>query len=146
MKHPITIREAVTERDIAAFWEQLHLYHARDIFPDPDSEDLDYFLGAEYHDQIMRLRARQQDRCFFLFFEQNEQTIGFAMPVIYTSEDGKCFLLEFCVDPQFRGNGTGRACARALLDWAKKTGCAVCRTQLRQQRAPPPFLGKRRFY
>ena len=35
MKNQITIREAITEADIAAFWEQLHTYHMRDIFPDP---------------------------------------------------------------------------------------------------------------
>ena len=32
MKNQITIREAITEADIAAFWEQLHTYHMRDIF------------------------------------------------------------------------------------------------------------------
>ena len=49
MENQITIREAITETDVAVFWEQLHTYHKRDIFPDPDSEDLEYFLGAEYH-------------------------------------------------------------------------------------------------
>ena len=51
-----------------------------------------------------------------------EQDIGFAMPVIFTTEDGKCFIMEFCVYPEFRGSGTGKACAAALLDWAKKHG------------------------
>lgn len=35
MENKITIREAVLEQDIAAFWEQLHIYHKRDIFPGP---------------------------------------------------------------------------------------------------------------
>ena len=122
MENQITIREAVTETDAAAFWEQLHLYHKRDIFPGPDSEDLEYFLGPEYHDQMMLLHSRQRDRCFFLFFHRNGQDIGFAMPVIYTTEDGKCFIMEFCVYPEFRGNGTGKECARVLLDWAKEYG------------------------
>ena len=30
--------------------------------------------------------------------------------------------MEFCVYPEFRGNGTGRACAAVLLDWAKARG------------------------
>ena len=38
MKNQITIREAITEADIAAFWGQLHTYHMRDIFPDPEDE------------------------------------------------------------------------------------------------------------
>ena len=29
---------------------------------------------------------------------------------------------KFCVYPEFRGNGTGRACAAVLLDWAKARG------------------------
>jgi len=44
------------------------------------------------------------------------------MPVIFTAEDGKCFIMEFCVYPKFRGNGTGKECARVLLDWARENG------------------------
>jgi len=122
MENQITIREAVIENDVAAFWEQLHIYHKRDIFPDPDSEDLEYFLGSEYYDHMMKIHDRPQDRCYFMFFQRNEQVIGFAMPAIYTTEDGKCFIMEYCVYPEFRGNGTGKECARVLLDWAKEHG------------------------
>ena len=122
MENQITIREAITETDAAAFWEQLHTYHKRDIFPDPGSEDLEYFLGSEYHDHMMKIHSRPQDRCYYLFFHRDGQDIGFAMPVIYTTEDGKCFIMEFCVYPEFRGNGTGKECARVLLDWAREHG------------------------
>ena len=122
MNNQITIREASTETDIAIFWKELHAYHKRDIFPDEDSEELTYFLGSSYRDHIMNVHRRRQDRCFFLFFCRNGQQIGFAMPVIFTTEDGKCFIMEFCVYPQFRGNGTGQACAKALLHWAKEQG------------------------
>ena len=30
--------------------------------------------------------------------------------------------MEFCVFPEYRGNGTGKECARALLGWAKGNG------------------------
>lgn len=122
MENQITVREAIAQADVTAFWEQLHAYHARDLFPDPKNEDLEYFLSPEYRNQIMALHCRQQDRCFFLFFHRDGQDIGFAMPVLYTTEDGKCFLMEFCVYPQFRGNGTGKACARVLLAWAQEHG------------------------
>lgn len=122
MENRITIREAITENDVAIFWEQLHAYHKRDIFPDSDNEELGYFLGSEYHDHMMRIHSRTQDRCFFLFFCRNGQDIGFTMPVIFTTEDGKCFIMEYCVYPQFRGNGTGRECARVLLNWAREHG------------------------
>ena len=123
MKNQITIREAVSKADIAAFWEQLHSYHKRDIFPDAENENLKHFLNdTEYRAQIQHVHDRPQDRCYYLFFHRDGQDIGFALPVIFTSEDGKCFIMEFCVYPEFRGNGTGRACAALLLNWAKERG------------------------
>ena len=122
MKHEITIREAVTELEVAAFWEQLRAYYRRDIFPDPKDTDRDFFLSRERQAQMQQIHDRPQDPCHYLFFRRDGQNIGFALPVIFTSEDGKCFVLEFCVYPEFRGNGTGKACAQALLTWAKARG------------------------
>ncbi len=123
MEHQITIREAVTETDVAAFWRQLHIYQQRDIFSGPEDEDLAYFLDdTQYRAQIQEIHDRTHDRLYYLFFYRGEQSIGFAMPAIYTTEDGKCFILEFCVYPQFRGAGTGTACAKTLFQWAKKNG------------------------
>ena len=123
MEHQIFIREAVTESEIARFFGELHTYHRRDIFPEAEqAEDLAYFLSDECLSQLKTLHRRQENRLHFLFFERGGQDIGFTMPVIYGSEDGKCFIMEFCVYPEFRGSGTGKACAAALLDWAKKHG------------------------
>ena len=123
MKNQIIIREAISEADTADFWEQLHSYHKRDIFPDPEDENLKHFLSdTEYRVQIEHVHNRLQDRCYYLLFERNGQDIGFALPAIFTSEDGKCFILEFCIFPEFRGGGTGRECAAVLLEWAKEHG------------------------
>ena len=123
MKNQITIREALTEEDAAAFWEQLRIYFMRDIFPDPEDGDREYFLSdTEYRAHIQKIHDREQDRCRYLFFHRDGQDIGFAMPVIFTTEDGKCFIMEYCVYPEFRGNGTGKECAGVLLDWARKNG------------------------
>ena len=94
MENQITIREAITENDVALFWEQLHTYYKRDMFPDPNAEERDYFLGDEYRSSMQQIHDRAQDRCYYLFFQRNGQDIGFALPVIYTSEDGKCFIME----------------------------------------------------
>ena len=94
MKNQIIIREAISEADTAAFWEQLHSYHKRDIFPDPEDENLKHFLSdTEYRVQIEHVHNRLQDRCYYLFFERTGQDIGFALPAIFTSEDGKCFIM-----------------------------------------------------
>ena len=123
MENQITIREALSKADVAIFWEQLHTYFKRDIFPDPEDEDREYFLSdTEYRTQIQKLHDRPQNRCSYLFFCRDGQDIGFAMPVIYAAEDGKCFIMEYCIYPQFRGKGAGRECAAALLNWAKKNG------------------------
>ena len=122
MQHQITIREAVADADIARFWEQLYRYYARDIFTEVGSGEREHFIGPEYYEHMMKIRSRPQDRAYFLFFVRDGQEIGFAMPVIFTSEDGKCFLMEYCVYPEYRGNGTGRACAGILLDWARARG------------------------
>lgn len=123
MKNQIDIRIAVTPEDTARFWKELRTYHARDTFPAPeDQEDLDYFLGEEYRAQIQALHDSPQNPLYYLFFVRDGMEIGLSMPVLYNNEDGKCFLMEFCVYPQFRGNGTGTACAQALIDWGNTHG------------------------
>ena len=122
MDHMITICEARNGEEISLFWEQLYSYFRRDLFPDPDDEDLEYFLGEEYRQQMQLIHDREQDRCYYLQFWREGQQVGFAMPVLYTSQEGKCFIMEFCVYPEFRGNGMGTACAAALLNWTKDLG------------------------
>ena len=83
MEHLIFIREAITGSEIARFFEKLHSYHRRDIFPEIEqAEDLAYFLSDEYLSQLKTLHRRQENRLHFLFFERGGQDIGFTMPVI----------------------------------------------------------------
>lgn len=119
----ITIREAVLQTDVAAFWKQLYGYFKRDIFPDPESEERAYFLcDTQYRAHMQKIHDRPQNRCHYLFFCRDGKEIGLALPMIDSSEDGKCFVMEFCVFPEFRGMGMGKQCARLLLAWAKEKG------------------------
>ena len=123
MNKTIHIREAVTPEEVECFWQELHAYHARDIFPDPAEEDRAYFLDdSQYRAAVQRIHDREGDRCYYLLFQREGRDIGFALTALYPSEDGKCFVMEFCVLPEFRGGGTGTACARLLLDWARHRG------------------------
>ena len=123
MNKAIHIREAVTPEEVERFWQELHAYHARDIFPDPAEEDRAYFLDdSQYRAAVQRIHDREGDRCYYLLFRREGRDIGFALTALYPSEDGKCFVMEFCVLPEFRGGGTGTACARLLLDWAADRG------------------------
>lgn len=133
MKNQIIIREAISEADTAAFWEQLHSYHKRDIFPDPEDENLKHFLSdTEYRVQIEHVHNRLQDRCYYLFFERNGQDIGFTLPAIFTSEDGKCFILEFCIFPEFAA--AARAGSVPLCYWnGRRTRRTLCGAELRRK-------------
>ncbi len=139
MKNQITIREAVTEKDVERFWAQLYDYYRRDVFSETDGAALEYFLGPAYRGHIMEVRNRARDRGYFLFFVRDGQEIGFAMPVIFTSEDGKCFIMECCVYPAYRGSGTGGLCARALLSWAEAHGARYSELNCGEER-------RRRFW
>ena len=99
MNKTIHIREAVTPEEVERFWQELHAYHARDIFPDPAEEDRAYFLDdSQYRAAVQRIHDREGDRCYYLLFRR----------------EGRL--------PEFRGGGTGTACARLLLDWAADQG------------------------
>lgn len=137
MKNEITVRETTTKEEADFFWEQLAAYFQRDIFPEPGGEERDHFLSSEYRAHMEKIHEREYDRCHYLLLCKNDTAIGFAMAVIFHTEDAKCFLMEFCVFPQFRGNGTGTQCAQIFLSWAKSQGAAYveinCDTAQRQR-------------
>ena len=107
MNKTIHIREAVTPEEVERFWQELHAYHARDVFPDPAEEDRAYFLDdSQYRAAVQRIHDREGDRCYYLLFRREGRDIGFALTALYPSEDGKCFVMEFCVLPEFRGGAS----------------------------------------
>lgn len=129
MDDQIAVKELTTAEETARFWKELYAYFQRDVFPDdgsdPDREEaLEYFLGKEYRETIEGLRRREKDPLYQLAFLRGGRELGFAMPATYPGEDGKCFIMEFWVLPEYRGGGRGRACAKALLDWARGNGAA----------------------
>ena len=125
MSEKIKIREAEALAEIEKFWSELHTYHLRDIFSEPEDEDREYFLDdTQYRRRIDALCEREHDRCRRLFFSREGADIGFALASIYDSEDGKCFLMEFCVFPEYRGKGIGQKCAEVIFDWARGKGAA----------------------
>lgn len=138
----ITIKELTTQEETARFWEKLHAYFRRDMFPEgePDREEsLDYFLGEEYRRAIGKRHDRPVDRLYYLAFLRSGAEIGYAMPASFPSEDGKWFIMEFWVEPGHRGGGTGTACARALLAWAGARGASYFELNAEEER-------RRRFW
>ena len=114
----LTLWECRAPQDTAYFWERLREYFLRDLYPGATGTP----WREGYPQDMQALHEREENPLHYILFRKNGQNIGLAMTVIYLTEDQKQFILEFCVFPEFRGNGTGKACARALLDWGKANG------------------------
>ena len=116
----ISIKEIPVE-DIAEFWA-LHLKYLIDDDMIDDEEDIAYFSGDEYRDIIKAHMTRETDKHHMVYFIDGNEKIGATQYNTYQSEDGKCFILDFWVFPEFRGNGTGHKCFYALEAYTRADG------------------------
>lgn len=116
----IRIEEIPIER-IDEFWN-IHIKYLIDDGIITDEEDIDYFKGEEYRGILKNHMIRDVDKQHMIYFVQDEQRIGAASYCTYQSEDGKCFILDYWVFPEYRGNGTGHRCFEALEQYTKNDG------------------------
>ena len=116
----ITIQEIPVE-NIDEFWE-IHYEYLVDDGISEDEEDKEYFAGEEYRGIIRSHMLRDVDRHHMVYFVRDGRRIGAAQYNTYKSEDGQCFILDFWGFPEFRGNGTGHECFRALEEYTRKGG------------------------
>ena len=121
-QYMISIEEIPIE-EINEFWD-IHIRYLVDDGIISDEEDVAYFTGKEYRGILEEHMIRSADQQHMVYFRQNGERIGAASFCIYQSEDGKCFILDFWVFPQFRGNGTGRRCFEALERYTGSDGAA----------------------
>ncbi len=116
----IRIEEIPVER-IDEFW-QLHYRYLVDDGIIEDEEDKEYFAGAEYRDVIKAHMQRETDKHHMVWFVRGDTRIGAAQYCTYQSEDGKCFLMDFWVFPEHRGEGNGHRCFGALDAYVSADG------------------------
>lgn len=117
--------EEIPKKDIDAFWALHWEYLNRDVFDADDTEeDRAYFLSEAYRGTIARFMDRVHDKIHLVYFIREGVRIGCAQYITYKSEDGKCFILDFWVFPEYRGNGTGHRCFEALFQYTKEDGAA----------------------
>ena len=116
----IRIEEIPVER-IDEFWN-IHIRYLIDDGIITDEEDIDYFKGEEYREILKNHMIRNIDKQHMIYFVENEQRIGAASYCTYQSEDGKCFILDYWVFPEYRGNGTGHKCFEALEQYTQMDG------------------------
>lgn len=116
MSEQIRLREAKREE----YWKKHEEYLVRDIFPNCTigspltKEDEEYFLSDDYRNHMNALCDREVDKAKIVFFEREGTKIGFCSYCTYNSEDGKCFIIDFCIYPEYRKKGYGKACFRQL--------------------------------
>jgi len=119
-------RKLNTDEEVASFWEKLYQYHKQDLFAYMDEEEQKYFSGTEYYDAIMDLKTNTKDGQLPLemvfIYDESGHYIGFAMYKIYNTEDGKAFILEFCIDRLLRNKGLGIRVAKAFENYLKANG------------------------
>ena len=116
----ISIEEIPVER-IDEFWD-IHIRYLVDDGIISDDEDIAYFTGEEYRGILKDHMIRDTDKQHMVYFCRDGERIGAASYCTYQSEDGKCFILDYWVFPQFRGNGTGHRCFEALEKYTKADG------------------------
>ena len=120
LRSRIEIEEIPVEH-IDEFWD-IHFRYLVDDGIIEDDEDKEYFQSGEYRDVIRTHMVREVDRHHMVYFVRDGVRIGAAQYNTYQSEDGKCFVLDFWVFPQFRGNGTGHRCFEAMENYTKSDG------------------------
>lgn len=113
--------EEIPVESLDEFWKSHITYLIVDEII-TDEEDIDYFKGEEYREILKNHMLRDVDKQHMIYFVQNEQRIGAASYCTYQSEDGKCFILDYWIFSEYRGNGTGHKCFEALEQYTKVDG------------------------
>jgi Acetyltransferase (GNAT) family. len=124
----LTLHDAETVEEIDLFWEKRNEYQRSDIIPNCEKplteEEINWFYSKEYKDHIMKLYGRDIDKLYLVFFEKETVKIGFSVYVTYHSEDGKCFIVDFCIYGDYRNKGYGKACFDLIRDREMRKGAA----------------------
>lgn len=128
MNNQIIIREVRNHKEAERFWSARKEMLVRDIFLNCDiglpmsKDELEKAVSEEIKEHTEELCNRESNPAKRVFFEMNGDIIGFAMYCVYNSEDGKCFITDFCIFPSFRSKGFGSECFEALSQKAKDEG------------------------
>jgi ribosomal protein S18 acetylase RimI-like enzyme len=113
--------EEISLENINEFWEKHIFYLCEDKIITSD-DDKAYFTSREYRGLLENHMTRPENKQHMVYFVKDGIKIGATSFCTFQSEDGKCFILDFWVFPNYRGKGTGHACFHALEEYTKKDG------------------------
>jgi GNAT superfamily N-acetyltransferase len=89
------------------YWTKLYEHFIENVHFE-DEQERDYFLGDGYRNAIEGLFELKTEPLKVYFLEENGEYRGYCCCKTYLHEDGKCFILEFCIDKPYRNKGLGR--------------------------------------
>lgn len=124
----LTLHYLTTEAELKEFWVLRDRYMVEDVIPNANppitDEEKDWFFSKEYRVHMESLFWREENPLRFARLLQEGAYAGFISYIIYGNEDGKCFIVEYCVEKSRRGQGLGARFFQALEEEAKKKGAA----------------------
>lgn len=109
----LDIRIVNSSEEFKLFWDMHSEYMNRDIFPNDEiglkvtEEERKWFFSSEYREHMHKLFSRDVDKAYPIFFLREMEVIGFCIYCTYHSEDGKCFIIDYCILPEFRDDNLG---------------------------------------
>lgn len=112
--------EEVSLSNINDFWN-VHINYLIDDEMISD-EEIRYFSGRDYRGVLEDHMIRDNDKQHMVYFIRDGKRIGAVSYCTYQSEDGKCFILDFWVFQEFRGNGTGHKCFETFEKYTRLDG------------------------
>lgn len=125
----------ITKAEIADFWRKKREYEKNDIFPylDETGEELkeivSWYQSTDYYNIIMDLHTNSQKKArtlqFSYIYNVTGEYIGFIMYKIYNLEDGKCFILDFCIEKKVRNRNIGTEVFRFFEQYVKRNEEAI---------------------
>lgn len=108
----LTFLYVTDDSGMEQFWKLRDKYMTEDVIPNGDpplSEDeIKWFFSKEYKDHMMKLFHREIDTLRAAYLLKDGEYAGFIEYVTYGSEDGKCFIVEYCIERSKRGAGLGK--------------------------------------
>lgn len=109
----VEIKIVNSEEEFKLFWDMHHEYLNKDIFPNDEAglnvteEEQEWFSSSEYKTHMHKLFSRDTDKAYPILFVKGMDVIGFCTYCTYHSEDGKCFIIDYCIVSELRDNGLG---------------------------------------
>ncbi|QQK08682.1 GNAT family N-acetyltransferase [Miniphocaeibacter halophilus] len=102
-----------SREELDLLWNMRDEYMYRDILSNDKigleitEKDREWLLSPEYRDYMEKLFFRNINKAYPVLLKKEKKVVGFCIYCTYHSEDGKCFIVEYCILPKYRGNKLG---------------------------------------